>query len=65
MRNARGALTVRVASPGLIEGKDANPAPASHMNFVIANGAVIAPVYEARTRRFASTSCRPLPRSAP
>jgi agmatine deiminase len=55
MRNARGgALTVvRVASPGLIEGKDANPAPASHMNFVIANGAVIAPVYEGRASSFA------------
>ena len=50
MRNARGgALTVvRIASPGLIEGKDGRPAPASHMNFVIANGAVISPVYEGR-----------------
>jgi agmatine deiminase len=48
MRNARGGTltVVRVASPGLIEGKDGLPAPASHMNFVIANGAVIGPVYE-------------------
>ncbi|MGH7024059.1 MAG: agmatine deiminase family protein, partial [Caulobacteraceae bacterium] len=27
--------------------------PASHMNFIIANGAVIAPVYEARAAAFA------------
>jgi agmatine deiminase len=48
MRNARGAAltVVRVASPGLIEGSAGAPAPASHMNFVIANGAVICPVYE-------------------
>jgi len=55
MRNARGgALTVvRIASPGPIEGAEGKPAPASHMNFVIANGAVIAPVYESRASAFA------------
>jgi agmatine deiminase len=55
MRNARGAAltVVRIASPGLIEGKDGRPAPASHMNFIIANGAVIAPVYEGRASSLA------------
>jgi len=55
MRNARGgALTVvRVASPGFIEGDGGAPEPASHMNFIIANGAVIAPVYETRASAFA------------
>lgn len=38
--------TVRVASPGLVEA-DGEPVPASHMNFVIANGAVIMPTYTA------------------
>lgn len=36
--------TVRIASPGLIE-SDGEPIPASHMNFVVANGAVIMPIY--------------------
>ncbi len=55
MRNARGAAltVVRIASPGLIEGKGGKPAPASHMNFVIANGAVIGPVYEGRASSLA------------
>jgi agmatine deiminase len=61
-RNARGgALTVvRIASPGLIEGADGRAAPASHMNFVIANGAVIAPVYESRAASFALDALRSL-----
>jgi agmatine deiminase len=48
MTDARGvALQVmRIASPGFIEDQDGRPAPASHMNFVIANGAVICPLYE-------------------
>jgi agmatine deiminase len=55
MRGARGsALTVaRIASPGLIEDEDGAVLPASHMNFIIANGAVIAPVYEGRAAAFA------------
>jgi agmatine deiminase len=43
----------RVPSPGLIEGPDGEAAPASHMNFVIANTAVIAPIYEERSGAFA------------
>jgi agmatine deiminase len=55
MRGARGsALTVaRIASPGRIEDEDGTVLPASHMNFIIANGAVVAPVYESRAASFA------------
>ena len=39
-------LTVRrIPSPGWIEGDDGRVAPASHMNFIIANRAVIMPTY--------------------
>jgi agmatine deiminase len=46
-RDARGrALQVmRIPSPGLIQGPDHRAVPASHMNFVIANEAVIVPLY--------------------
>jgi agmatine deiminase len=37
---------VRVASPGLVE-TEGEPIPASHMNFVVANKAVIMPTYTA------------------
>ncbi len=37
---------VRLPSPGWIESHEGGAAPASHMNFIIANGAVIMPVYE-------------------
>jgi agmatine deiminase len=40
--------TVRLASPGRVEA-DGEPVPASHMNFVIANEAVIMPTYGADT----------------
>lgn len=44
---ARGAAiqTVRIASPGRQENEDGEVVPASHMNFVVANGAVIMPTY--------------------
>jgi len=47
MTDARGARlqVVRIPSPGRIAGADGDPAPASHMNFIIANGAVVMPVY--------------------
>jgi agmatine deiminase len=49
MTDAAGRkLTVmRIPSPGWIDGED-GPMPASHMNFIIANKAVIAPLYESR-----------------
>ena len=48
MTDAAGRqLTVmRVPSPGWIEGDDRQPIPASHMNFLIANRAVIVPLYD-------------------
>jgi agmatine deiminase len=39
---------VRIPSPGWIEGPEGGAVPASHMNFLIANRAVIVPIYEAR-----------------
>ena len=50
LKDGRGvALQVnRIPSPGLIAGPDGEPVPASHMNFLIANGAVIMPMYEDR-----------------
>jgi agmatine deiminase len=47
MTDARGApiQVMRIPSPGWMDG-DGGPAPASHMNFIIANGAVIVPLYE-------------------
>ena len=49
-RDARGAAlqVARIPSPGRVEGADGRATPASHMNFVIANGAVVMPVYEDR-----------------
>lgn len=36
---------LRIPSPGLILDEDERPVPASHMNFLIADGAVIVPTY--------------------
>src|SRR5690606_38584173 len=44
---------MRLPSPGWIEGSDGRAAPASHMNFIIANQAVIMPVYDERSGEFA------------
>ncbi len=51
-RDARGGQiqVLRIPSPGRIEDEDGKVMPASHMNFVIANEAVIAPIYEERAR---------------
>ena len=49
----RSLKVVRIPSPGWVEGEDGRPVPASHMNFLIANKAVIVPIYEARPGEFA------------
>jgi agmatine deiminase len=47
-------LTVaRIPSPGFVEDGPGHPAPASHMNFLIANKAVIVPIYEPQPGEFA------------
>ena len=43
----------RVPSPGKVVDAEGNRAPASHMNFLIANQAVIVPIYEDRAGAFA------------
>jgi len=47
MTDTRGAplQVVRIASVGRLEDAEGQVIPASHMNFVIANGAVIVPIY--------------------
>ena len=48
MTDANGAMlkVVRIPSPGWIESHEGGVAPASHMNFIIANRAVIMPTYD-------------------
>lgn len=41
----RQIKVLRIPSPGLILDEDERPVPASHMNFLIADGAVIVPTY--------------------
>ncbi|RAK61742.1 agmatine deiminase [Phenylobacterium hankyongense] len=48
----RKLQVVRIPSPGWVDGEP-GPIPASHMNFLIANSAVIVPIYEAQPGRFA------------
>ncbi len=42
----RKLTVVRIPSPGWIDNGEGRAAPASHMNFIIANGAVITPIYK-------------------
>jgi len=49
----RKLKVLRIPSPGWIEGADGRAAPASHMNFVIANRAVIMPLYAEQSGAFA------------
>lgn len=62
LTDARGAplQVMRIASPGFIDDGDGRPAPASHMNFVIANGAVICPIYEEQAGGYALEALRSL-----
>lgn len=46
---AAGLKPLRIPSPGLVLDEDERPIPASHMNFLIANGAVIVPTYGEET----------------
>ncbi len=49
----RTLKVVRIPSPGRVLGDDNLPVPASHMNFVIANRAVIVPTYGAPAANWA------------
>jgi agmatine deiminase len=49
----RKLKVVRIPSPGWIDGADGKAAPASHMNFLIANTAVIVPIYAEQAGAFA------------
>ena len=44
----RAIKVMRIPSPGWVEGDERRAIPASHMNFLIANKAVIVPIYEQR-----------------
>ncbi|MEG1451923.1 agmatine deiminase family protein [Brevundimonas sp.] len=41
----RPIKVLRIPSPGLVEDEDGEPIPASHMNFLITNKAVVVPTY--------------------
>ncbi len=49
----RRLQVMRIPSPGWIDGDDGKAAPASHMNLLIANRAVIVPIYADEPGRFA------------
>jgi agmatine deiminase len=55
MTDSRGSplQVVRIPSPGRIEDEDGEIIPASHMNFLIANAAVIVPIYAEESGAFA------------
>ena len=62
LQDARGVdlQVTRIPSPGRICDADGRVLPASHMNFVIANEAVVAPVYEDQASAFALDALRSL-----
>jgi agmatine deiminase len=43
--DGRSIQVLRLPSPGFVGDEDERPIPASHMNFLIANGAVVVPTY--------------------
>jgi agmatine deiminase len=49
----RRLQVMRIPSPGWIDGTDGKAAPASHMNFLIANRAVVMPIYAEEAGAFA------------
>lgn len=56
----RTLQVARVPSPGRVMSDDGTPRPASHMNFVIANRAVVVPVYDEVRGKRAVEALRPL-----
>jgi agmatine deiminase len=51
---------MRIPSPGRIDNAEGELVPASHMNFLIANTAVIAPLYDETAGAFALEALREL-----
>lgn len=49
---------IRVPGPGRVTDRDGNVLPASHMNFIIANGMVVVPVYGTATEEAALAALR-------
>jgi agmatine deiminase len=56
----RTLRVARIPSPGRVIGQDGLAAPASHMNFIIANRAVVAPTYNDRPAAFAIEALKTL-----
>jgi len=56
----RRLKVVRIPSPGWVEDADGRPVPASHMNFVIANRAVVVPSYNDQPGRLAAQALETL-----
>ncbi|HEX2559005.1 agmatine deiminase family protein [Phenylobacterium sp.] len=62
MTDSRGERlkVVRIPSPGYVEDGEGEYVPASHMNFVIANKAVVCPIYETKASPLALEGLRTL-----
>jgi agmatine deiminase len=60
-RDARGRMlqVVRIPSPGRVEDEDGKIAPASHMNFLIGNAAVVVPTYGTPSAKAAVEALKP------
>lgn len=52
MTDAKGRTlkVIRIPSPGLVTDDDGAPIPASHMNFIIGNEAIVVPVYGTKSQ---------------
>lgn len=61
-RDARGRKlqVIRIPSPGLVEGEEGVPMPASHMNFLIGNSTVVVPTYGTASAKAAVEALKPL-----
>ncbi len=55
-----GLNVFRIPSPGLVLDEEGEAMPASHMNFLIGNAAVVVPVYNTRYGREAVDALKPL-----